>query len=258
MKRFCHVNLLCGKCEDSIPGSRTCHCRDLDYSRKIHHHRSPAIPFLSRPRYSFPFFISPQRASLSLSWPTFPLRYLGKLKITTLFLSIFFATNNKTFLPLHHRLFIIARWYPAHETALCCSILLPARSCYWNPPPDRSARHRRRHPPPADPPRPYVCLDASHRPCCRPSISSSRGFYSGERIAVVICIWKSTRTLWEHFGAWMCSYRSRGGVRCLIYIKKVCFNVLSLSISLWHSSSGKRCRNYIYISYFNNYTFNSG
>lgn len=195
LKRFRHVNLLCGKCEDSIPGSRTCQCRDLDYSRKIHHHRSPAIPFLSRPRYSFPFFISPRRASCRKcrSRGQHPLLViLGKLKITILSLSISFATS-KTFLPLHHRLFIIARWYPAHEIALCCSTLLPARSCYRNPPRDRSARHRRRPPPPADPPRPYVCLDASHRSCRRPT-SSSRGFYSGERIAVVICIWKSTRT----------------------------------------------------------------
>lgn len=152
---------------------------------------------------TFPFatslFISlfyfPSKSFLSqipFSWPASPPCYLGKLKITTLFLSISFATS-KTVLPLHYRLFIIARWYPAHETALCCSTLLPARSCYRNPPPDRSARHRRRRPPPADPPTPYVCLDASHRPCRRPT-SSSRGIYSGERIAVVICIWKSTRT----------------------------------------------------------------
>lgn len=152
---------------------------------------------------TFPFatslFISlfhlPSKSFLSqmpFSWPAPLLVILGKLKIMILFLSISFATS-KTFLPLHHRLFIIARWYPAHETALCCSTLLPARSCYRNPPRDRSARHRRRPPPPADPPRPYVCLDASHRSCRRPT-SSSRGFYSGERIAVVICIWKSTRT----------------------------------------------------------------
>lgn len=131
-----------------------------------------------------------------------PSRYRGKLKITSLFLSSSFAIGKQVASPRFFRcimLFIIARWYPARETALCCSTSLPARSCYRNPPLDRSAHHRRRPPPPASPPRPYVCLDASHRPCRRPSFSSSRGFYSGERIAVVICIWKSTRTgaLWS-------------------------------------------------------------
>lgn len=59
-----------------------------------------------------------------------------------------------------------------------------------------------------------------------------------------------------------CALIDLAGEFVALHIKKVCFLSLlifniSLSISLWHRSSGKRCRETTYISYFNNYTFDS-
>lgn len=196
------TDLLCEKYEDSIPGSRTCQSRDLDYSRKMHHRRS-TFPFAIS-LFVFPL-TSLRGASCRKFYPRGQRpRYRGKLLRLRVSSSSVLpppaARRVSAFLPLHHRLFIIARWYQARETALCCNTSPPARSCYRNPSRrHRSARHRRRPPPLAGPPGPYVCLDASRHLCRRPSTSSSHGFYSGERIAVVICIWKSIRTgaLWS-------------------------------------------------------------
>lgn len=165
--------------------------------------------FLSRSRYPFPFAIPfhltnpAPAASVLVSTEKFSRLQVALAGVPSpeslcrRYVSSFPMSSR-------HRLFITARWYPARETALCCNTSPPARSyCHNCPGQHHSAYHRHRHhpPPPPDPPEPCVCLNSNRQLCCRlpTSSSSSHGFYSGERIAVVICIWKLSKTgaLWS-------------------------------------------------------------
>lgn len=90
------------------PGvSRTCQCRDFDYSQKIHHHRSPTIPCLSWPRYTFLF--SSQRASCCKCChrgQRLLLVIVANLRLRASFSRVFSppaARRVSAFLPLHHR-----------------------------------------------------------------------------------------------------------------------------------------------------------
>lgn len=178
--------------------------------------------FLSRPRYPFPSTVpfhltNPTPAASSLARRSFR-DY--ELLLPAFRLRSPSVVGSKTFLPFlpsRHRLFITARWYPARETALCCNTSPPARSYCHNCPDQHHSAYRRHHhlPPPPNPLEPCVCLNSNRQLCYRPptSSSSSHEFYSGERIAVVICIWKLSKR--ARFGAWVCLYRS--WVRYLTY-----------------------------------------
>lgn len=123
------TDLLCGKYEDSIPGSRTCQSRDLDYSRKMHHRRS-TFPFaislfvfpLPSLRGELPVANSlPPRPASSLSWQTF--------KITSLFLLSSSATGSKTC----HRVSSVASSLIHHSSMISgarnCTLLQYFTSC---------------------------------------------------------------------------------------------------------------------------------